>query len=204
VGAAFYSGFLNNQITNGTVAPTSTVIPGFIERDMSQLQATATNILGPTLGANSAVFVAEAGVVHVHDMPAQSELRLSAPGTYTSGDPANSAPGGAHPGFPAEPSSKFPTETSAGYRLAFALTYNNAIGPVNLIPRIQFAHDFYGITPNPAGTFLEGRMAASVGLRGTYLQSWEVDLGYTNFFGAGEQNLLNDRDFINFTVKYSF
>ena len=34
--------------------------------------------------------------------------------------------------------------------------------------------------------------------------TWEVDLGYTQFGGAGRWNDLNDRDFIAATVKYSF
>ena len=75
---------------------------------------------------------------------------------------------------------------------------------MNLTPRLQYAWDFHGNSPQPAGPFLEGRMAINVGLTATYLQSWEADLGYTNFFGAGKQNLLNDRDFVSLTVKYSF
>jgi len=32
----------------------------------------------------------------------------------------------------------------------------------------------------------------------------ELTVDYTNFGGAGQYNLLNDRDFISASVKYSF
>ena len=197
----FYGQFADNQL--GTFS-TDTIIHGFIERDVSQLQATATKVLGPTFGANTGVFIVEVGGTYVHSMPKQSTLRLNAAGTDTSGNSQQAAAGGAHEGKPAEPSSAFPTAASWGYRMAAQLTYNNAIEAINLSPRIQWAHDVQGISPQPAGPFREGRKAISLGLKATYLQEWEADVSYTNFFGAGKYNLLNDRDFFALTVKYSF
>jgi hypothetical protein len=197
----FYSQFADNQLG---VFSTDTVIHGFIERDVSQVQATATKVFGPTLGANTGVFIVELGVNHVHSLPSQSTLRLNAAGTDTSGNSQQAAAGGAHAGKAAEPSSAFPTATSWGYRMAAQLTYNNAIEAINLSPRIQWAHDVQGISPQPAGAFREGRKAISIGLKATYLEKWEADIAYTNFFGAGRYNLLNDRDFFSATIKYSF
>ena len=37
-----------------------------------------------------------------------------------------------------------------------------------------------------------------------YLNQWAFDLSYTSFFGADNLNLIGDRDFASFTVKYSF
>ncbi|TFH46578.1 MAG: DUF1302 domain-containing protein, partial [Lysobacterales bacterium] len=111
----FFGQFANNQL--GTFG-TDTIIHGFIERDVSQIQATATKSFGPTLGANSGVFVVEVGVTHVHSMPSQSSLRLNADGTDTSGNSQQAAAGGAHAGKSAEPTSAFPTATSWGYRMA--------------------------------------------------------------------------------------
>ena len=196
-----FAAFADNQL--GTFG-TDTTIHGFIERDVSQIQATATKVFGPTLGANTAVFIVELGLNHVHDIPSQNTLRLNAAGTDTSGNSQQAAAGGAHAGKPAEPSSAFPTATSWGYRMAAQLTYNNAIDAVNLFPRIQWAHDVQGISPQPAGPFREGRKAVSIGLKATYLEEWEADISYTNFFGAGKYNLLNDRDFFAATIKYSF
>ena len=101
-------------------------VQGYIERDVSQIQATATKVFGPMLGANSLAFVAEAALMYVHDMPDRSELRLEGPGTDTSGDPFHSMAG--HPGLPAEPLDRFASATSYGYRLAARLSYLNAIG----------------------------------------------------------------------------
>jgi hypothetical protein len=196
-----FAAFGNNQL--GTFG-TDTVIHGFIERDVSQVQATATKVFGPTLGANTAVFIVELGLNHVHNMPNQNTLRLNAAGTDTSGNAQQAAAGGAHAGKSAEPSSAFPTATSWGYRMAAQLTYDNAIAAINLSPRIQWAHDVQGISPQPAGPFREGRKAISIGLKATYLEKWEADIAYTNFFGAGKYNLLNDRDFFSATIKYSF
>jgi hypothetical protein len=196
-----FAAFSNNQL--GTFG-TDTVIHGFIERDVSQVQATATKVFGPTLGANTGVFIVELGVNHVHSLPSQSTLRLNAAGTDTSGNSQQAAAGGAHAGKSAEPTSAFPTATSWGYRMAAQLTYDNAIEAVNLSPRIQWAHDVQGISPQPAGPFREGRKAISIGLKATYLEEWEADIAYTNFFGAGKYNLLNDRDFFSATIKYSF
>jgi hypothetical protein len=206
--AALNPSFTDNQV--GVFAP-DTVIPGFIERDVSQIQATATKIFGPTLGANTGIFLFELGVNHVHDMPSQDTLRLNGSATDTSGNarqsqainPATGAPG-AHAGKAAEPSSAFPTPWSWGYRMAAQLTYDNVFAAINLSPRVQWAHDVQGISPQPAGPFREGRKAVSVGLKATYLQQWELDLAYTDFFGAGKYNLLNDRDFFTATLKFSF
>lgn len=197
----FYGQFANNQL--GTFG-TDTVIHGYIERDVSQIQATATKSFGPALGANSGIFLVEVGVNHVHNMPSQSTLRLNAAGTDTSGSSQQAAAGGAHAGKPEEPTDVFPTATSWGYRMAAQLTYDNVIDAVNLSPRIQWAHDVQGISPQPAGPFQEGRKAISVGLKATYLEEWEADVAYTNYFGAGKYNLLADRDFFSATIKYSF
>ncbi len=206
--AALNPSFTDNQV--GVFAP-DTVIPGFIERDVSQIQATATKVFGPTLGANTGIFLFELGVNHVHGMPSQDTLRLNGAATDTSGNPDQALPlnpvsgaPGAHAGKAAEPSSAFPTPWSWGYRMAAQLTYDNVFASINLSPRIQWAHDVEGISPQPAGPFREGRKAISVGLKATYLQEWELDLAYTDFFGAGKYNLLNDRDFFSAILKYSF
>lgn len=180
-----------------------TVIPGFIERDVSQFQFTATKILGPLLKANQGLLLAEVGVTHVHGMPDKSDLRLNGPGTFISGNQALAFAHGPAAGQ-IEPADRFADATSWGYRLVARLEYNNALGPINLQPRIAWSHDVSGITPAPIVNFLEDRKAVTLGLKATYLQSWEADFSYTDFFGAGRYNLLNDRDFFSFTLKYAF
>ncbi len=204
----FQAAFKDNQL--GTFA-VNQEITGFIRRDYTQMQATATRVLGPLAGANTSVLVGEAAYARVHGMPEKSVLRLEAPGTFVSGNPNQaSAPGvffplgGVHTGKEAEPFDTFPDANSWGYRLAGRLEYLNAIGPVNLLPRFSWQHDVSGTTPGPGGNFIEGRKALTVGVTGTYLESWEGDISYTTFGGAGKQNLINDRDFVSVTLKYSF
>lgn len=188
-----------NQVVPGGV-DFDTVVPGYIRRDVTQFQITATGVYANVLGANQLGLVGELGLTHVHNMPGQSELRLESPGTYTSGNrfatlagiqPATESVGG------------FADATSAGYQIRGRLTYNNAIGPVALLPSFAFRHDFSGNSPGPGGNFLEGRKALSLALGANLRNEWTAELRYTNFFGAGRYNLLNDRDFISFNIKYS-
>jgi hypothetical protein len=200
-----------NQIDPGcTNTTTDQRLPGFIERNVSQVQVTATQIFGPVVGANQGVLLGEVGLTHVHNMPNKSALRLNGPGTFTSGNPfqatgLSGVPGsGAHPGKAAEDADNFADATSWGIRIAGRLTYNNLIGPVNISPRFAFSQDISGITPGPGGNFVEGRRAITVGVGADYQNSWAADLSYTSFQGAGRHNLLNDRDFAAFNVNYSF
>ena len=113
-------------------------VPGYIRRKMSQVQATATKVFGPTLGADGFVFLMEAALQYVHDLPAtplESTAEAENPTTPT---PADS--------------------TSFGYRMAARLDYNNVFASTNLFPYVQFQQDLRGNSPQPVGQFLEGRI----------------------------------------------
>ena len=193
--------YCRNQV--GVFAP-DTYVQGYIERDVSQIQATATKVFGPTLGADSLAFLAEVALMYVHDMPDKSELRLEGPGTQTSGEPFHSTATGAHAGLPTDPLERFASATSFGYRLAARLSYLNAIGAVNIAPRVSFQHDVKGTSPGPGGPFIEDRYALTLGLGASYLNRWHFDVSFTMFDGAGRHNQSNDRDFVSATVKYLF
>ncbi len=180
--------------------PFESDVIGYIERDVVQVQTTATKLFGPRFGANQFVLLGEVAVTHVNDMPDKDELRLNGPGTPISGNESLVA---AHFGE-IEPADQFADATSWGYRLITKLDYNNAIGAVTLSPRIAWQHDVDGISPGPGGNFVEGRKAVTLGLSANYLNSWTADLSYTNFFGAGRYNLINDRDIVAANIKYSF
>jgi hypothetical protein len=196
--------FLDNQITNGEAASLDTYIRGYEEKDVSQLQMTMTKLFGPTFGANQFVMVGEAGVTHVHGMPSKGDMRFESAGTYVTGNSAQAAPGGVHAGKPAESSDAFADDTSWGYRLVGKMDFNNAIGAVTLSPRIAWAHDVDGNTPGPGGSFIEDRKAVTYAIGASYQSTWSGDLSYTDYFGANRYNLLNDRDFVAFNIKYSF
>ena len=160
-------------------------VAGYVERDVSQIQATATKVFGPTMGADGLVFLTEVAMMQVHDMPGEdTPLESPAGGVLTTDEEADA------------------DATSWGYRLAARLDYHNAVGAVNLYPYTQFLHDVSGNSPAPSGPFVEGRTALTVGVRADYLSRWQADLGYTRL--AGDGNELSDRDFVAASIKYSF
>lgn len=168
-------------------------VQGYIERDVTQIQATATKVFGPVFGSDGGAFVTEVALMHVHGMPDQNEMRLESP-----------AGGGCEPATDDEPAdyNACAEATSWGYRMAARLDYNSAIGAVNLFPYLQFGHDVSGNSPAPSGSFVQGRTALTLGLRADYLARWQAEIGYTRY--AGDKNELRDRDFISASVKYSF
>ncbi len=187
----------------------SVYIAGYDRFDVTQAQMTATKVFGPTLGADQFVMVGEVGLTHIHGMPSKDEMRLNGPATPVSGnvnhaDDTGAYPLAAHPGKEAEPADAFADATSWGYRMVAKLDFNNAIGAVTLSPRIAWAHDVNGTTPGPGGNFVDGRKAVTLGLGANYQNQWTADLSYTDYFGAGRYNLVNDRDFVAFNIKYSF
>ena len=202
--------FSVNQLTDGGYAATDSVIHGFIRRDVSQVQLTATKVLGPVLRASTGVVLAEVGVQHVHDLPSKNTRRMNGPGTNTSGNSFHSQDLSGvgqmtgHAGKDAESADHFPDSTSWGYRLAGRLDFNNVFGLLNVSPRLQWQHDVHGVAPGPGGPFLAGRKAVSIGVSAVYLQSWVADFSWTGFLGAGRHNLINDRDFWAASMQYSF
>ena len=172
---------------------------GYVLRDVSQAQATVTKVFGPVLGADGGAFVAEAALMHVHDIPGGQGVAAIA---LTPNDQPLESPAGAVGEGLVGDDLNDADATSWGYRLAARLDYNSAIGAVNLFPYLRFGQDVSGNSPAPSGPFVEGRTALTFGLSADYLSRWQADLSYTQFGGSG--NKLRDRDFITATVKYSF
>ncbi len=177
------------------------VIEGYIEKDIIQAQTTFTYLLPPLrwLGSEGGLLIGEVGWEHICGMPSKNTMRLEGPATST--------PGGALSalamGQPQVDSKHFADQDSWGYRVLAKLDYFNVIGPIGFTPRLGWSHDVRGISPL-GGPFLEKRKAITLGLTAQYLSSWTADVSYTNYFGAGSYNVINDRDFIGFNVKYSF
>ncbi len=192
----------NNQLGN-FASQLGAPIDGFRRMDVVQVQATATKVFGPTLGADQWILLGEFGVTHVPDLPAKDVLRFDGPGTFTSGNETAMLLTG-NGAFPATPLDAFADGTSWGYRIVSRLDYLNLFWSVNAMPSIAFAHDVSGNTPLPIGNFLEGRKTLTLGVEFTYQNSWSYAMRYTNFYGAGDFNLSHDRDFFSVTLKYSF
>jgi hypothetical protein len=170
---------------------------------MWQAQATTTKLFGPgnIFKANQIVFVAEIGFNKVTDLPDEEYQRYEGSGTdsgggwdWTDGDWNN----------PATQVGGFADDFSWGYRLATRFDYNNAIGAVTISPRLGWRHDVSGTTPGPGGAFVDKRKQLTLGLAFNYLNEWIFDFAYTSYMGAGEFNMLKDRDFFSASVRYSF
>jgi hypothetical protein len=186
---------------------------------------TATQVFANVFKASQAVLVVEAGADYVpgledklHGGPVGFGLRYDGPGTNLSGNPNL----GGYPEFPAfggqcgpatyrnplgqclEPGSAFASKFAWGYVIAGRLEYDNVIGNWNLLPHLTWTQDVNGVSPGPGGAFVQGRYATTVGLTASTRQRWELDVSYTNYAGAGQYNLLNDRDFVAASVKFSF
>ena len=168
-----------------------------------QAQATTTKLFGPGnwFKANQIAFVAEVGMNYVSDLPNKDYQRFEGPGTdsgggwdWTDGDWNN----------PETQVGGFADDFSWGYRMLARFEYNNAIGAVTVLPRIGWRHDVSGTTPGPGGSFVDGRKLLTLGVAFNYLNEWIFDFAYTTYFGAGEFNMLKDRDFFAASVRYSF
>ncbi|ARN74274.1 DUF1302 domain-containing protein [Oceanicoccus sagamiensis] len=149
----------------------------------------ATQFLGPLLGASQTLVNIEFASLTIWDMPDRSELFLAGPGLAVTDF---------------KPRSAFASSSSWGYRVGGGMQYNNVYGGINLRPRILWAHDVYGVSPVGVGPFLEGRKALTLGLQAEYLARLKLDIAYTQYSGADQWNLINDRDNLSFSVRYDF
>lgn len=192
-GSAFNTGI-------GLIGPNAEVV-GYKKVKMHQFQMTATQTLGRYLGASQIIAVGEAGYTYL-DLP--KGIDFNGTGVDFTTTPAGATGVTSNRGIL--------TKNSYGYRAALRATYNNAIGAVNLTPRIAFQHDLRGTSP----TFSQNTQAVTVGITADYQNNISADLSYTNFF-AGEtigattvggfkstNQALGDRDFIAATVSYAF
>ncbi len=185
---------------DGTTYQPGQTANGYILSDTVQAQATLTHLFGPTFGASQLVGLLEVGGININDMPEQSELRLNGPGTARSGSTSGLMQvlqGGTE-------SNPFPTEFAWGYRAVVKMDYTNVFAGINMAPRVVFAHDVSGITPDPLFMFIEDRKSVSLGLKFDYQSKWTADLNYNSFFGGvGTTNKMEDRDYVSFSVSYS-
>lgn len=177
-------------------------ISGFRRHDVWTAQTTLTKVFGPQLGASQLTVVGEVGGVWA-DLPDKSVLRYDGPGSFTSGSAAYMVSSG-NGTLPATSEDAFADSASYGYQLLARLDYNNAFAGINVSPSIAFVHDVSGTTPLPLGNFIEGRKSITIGAEFTFQNSWVFELRYVDFTGASKYNLLNDRDYVATTLKYSF
>jgi hypothetical protein len=177
--------------TLAAINQTTTTVNGWVRGDKVQVQANFIgNLSGSTrwgagyvvdfIRANNIVFLGEGVVVYYPDF---SDL------------PA--ADYAAAPGRTAD-------STSGGYQLVARFEYTTPLGmPINLTPSVSWAHDVGGNTPG-TNPIIEDRKAVSIGVEVNYLNRWIFKATYANFFGAGDANLITDRDFLSASVSFNF
>jgi hypothetical protein len=180
---------------------------GYIERNTSQLQFTATHLFGPSLGADSWAVVGEIGGVRINNMPEYDEMRLNVSGTGRSGimqGPGSSDYSALHMALSNGPEQKsFATASSWGYRLIAKGDYFNLYNGINFSPRFVFSHDVNGNTPDPMFLFIEDRKSLGATMSFNYQNAWSLDVSYNSFWGGGDTNTFSDRDYVSFNLKYS-
>lgn len=176
-------------------------IRGWRRYDVSQVDLSATKILGPRpgIGVDQITFLVEAAATQVHGLPTPDELRFEAPNTAL---PANQGVA-TRQAVPTE-TRDYASDFSWGYKAVARLTYNNVGGIINLTPTLLWQHDVDGITPAPIVNFVQDRRSMTMLLGWDYLNRWAGGVGWQRNFGGGDQNLTLDRDFVSMHVSYSF
>jgi hypothetical protein len=184
-------------------------IQGWGRYDVWQASMLAKYALPPMLGASEVVLIAEAAFTDVPGLPSPTSggpngtgLLIAGTGNNLPGNAAVASAAGASGGA-IEPLDRFATATSWGYVAVASLQYPSLIGPWNVSPRISWQQDVSGTSPL-GGNFVEGRHTLGLGVVGTLLNRWEVDLNYASYGGGNQYNQLRDRDWVAATVKYSF
>lgn len=167
-------------------------VDGFHRFDYTQSQLTLIKFFDKALGTDRITAVAELGYGHVWDLDESAgAIKYGRATVYgVSFDGVGDDDDG------------FTTTDSAGYRLAVKADYRNVFAGVDLAPSVAWSHDVYGYSPEPQGTFQEGRTGLNLALKANYLNMYSMSVSYTQF--GGDFNPLSDRDYVSAAVGISF
>ncbi|EDM66112.1 hypothetical protein PE36_10758 [Moritella sp. PE36] len=167
-------------------------VDGFHRFDYTQSQLTLIKFFDKALGTDRITAVAELGYGHVWDLDESDDaIKYGRATVY----------GVSYDGV-GDDKDGFTTSDSAGYRLAVKADYRNAFAGVDLAPSVAWSHDVYGYSPEPQGTFQEGRTGVNLALKANYLNTYSMSISYTQF--GGDFNPLSDRDYVSAAVGISF
>ncbi|WP_288132817.1 DUF1302 domain-containing protein [Microbulbifer sp.] len=163
------------------------VAQGFDTYDQTQMQVTAIKFFERVLGASRLTLIGEAGVSML-DGVGDSDQRYGRNAVF---------------GVGALGEDGYVTDTAWGYRGRAALEYSNVFAGVSLNPTLAWSHDVSGYSAEPGQQFHEGRKSLGLALEAVYQQKYSATLGYTNFSG-GSHNILEDKDFVSVSFKFSY
>lgn len=185
--------------------PDRQFVDGSVRDDFYQAEVTFIHFFDQTLGADRWTALIDIAYNYAN-IPEKEELLLN---SAFNADlvPAWSAIGPSSPYYSLSSTHEddyYPTPDSWGYKLRMSGEYSNVFKGINLIPTISFSHDVKGVTPGPVANFLEDRKALGLSLEANYLNTYKIEVGYTDFYGAEPYNQLNDRDFYSVSASLSF
>jgi hypothetical protein len=201
-------------------------IHGYQRFQVYQFNVGTTRVLGATdnpFGASQILVLGEFGAEYVPFLPSIDRLVLQGQNINygpTAGADGSGADGGArscagssdcvvgHDGLRFNPHQQdaagYPTAFSYGYRIISQLRYESVLPNMNLRPFLVWKQDIGGISPGPGGNFVKGSKEFDSLFELQYKQSLSFTAGYTWYWGGGAYNVLSDRDFAQFFVKYQF
>jgi len=213
-------------IPMGETVPNS-YVRGWIPGKVMQYTLGATRVLGASenwFGADQVILLPEIAATHVLNLPDYDELQIEGPLSASTHASAGAEGSGADGGRLACANNKsctvgvdglrfnpfqarrgaFADAFSYGYRLVALTRYESVLPGISISPLFIWQHDIQGNSPGPGGNFVEGRKTLFSILEIRYEKSISFNIIYNAFFGAGQDNLYQDRDNAGFFVKYQF
>ncbi|MCV6612273.1 MAG: DUF1302 domain-containing protein [Amphritea sp.] len=170
-------------------APFGGTISGYDEFNITQLQTGLIKNFDQVMGASRLTLVGELGWTHVHDLDeGDNAIKYGRNGIY---------------GFSPSDDEGFVTQNSFGYIARATLNYPDVFAGVNLKPEVSLKHGLEGYGPQPGAVFNEDEKTLSMSLTADYLNQYQVQISYTNFFG-GDFTPNKDRDFLSLSASVSF
>ena len=201
-------------------------IRGYERFQVYEFNVGFTRVLGATdnpFGASQILVLGEFGAEYVPFLPSLDRLVLQGPNTNygpTAGADGSGADGSRRScaGSPdcvtgadglrfnphQQDASGYPTALSYGYRLIVLPRYESILPNVNLRPFFVWKQDIGGISPGPGGNFVKGSKEFDALFEVQLKQALSFTAGYTWYWGGGAYNVLSDRDFAQFSIKYQF
>jgi len=184
-------------------AQANTLFNGYLRKEVTQAQVTATHSFSQVMGAEQMVVVGEVGGTWVGGLEGKFGPRYGRNGTFGNGVLASGA---------CQTISKTPehcndkgflTPFSWGYRVRATWSYANAIAGIDLRPSLSWQHDVDGNGPGEGSAFSEGSKAISIGLDATLNNTYNANLSVTNYID-GDYGVRGDRDFVSLSLGVNF
>lgn len=174
------------------------VFEGWDRRRTSDWQLGFIRPVSNVLGAANMTLRAEVNAKVVHDLPDPATLRYGRAEVFGIG-PINGACAAGASAITCT-NEGYVTRSAWGYVLQAVATYPNAIGSINLRPRLSFAHNVNGTSHD--GSLREGRKTVVLGLDALYGKS-VFNLTFVRHNG-GTYDAATDRDYIaaSFTTRF--